>query len=174
MIALFPIVLIAGIGLTVYANSNITDTCIKPCETSVAGRTLVKHFEGFSPVTYIDAAGHPTIGYGHLIKDGEVFNEPISPEEAEQLLRRDLREAEKAVNRKVAVTITQNQFDALSSFTFNLGSGNLKRSTLLRKVNSEDHEEATSEFNKWVYAGGKKLKGLVLRRMAESKLYGLS
>jgi lysozyme len=81
--------------------------------------------------------------------------------------------AEQAVCRLVKVPLTDGQFDALVSFTFNLGSGALQRSTLRRKVNREEHEEVPREFLRWVWAGGRKLKGLVRRRAAEADLYRL-
>ena len=79
--------------------------------------------------------------------------------------------AERAVLRLIKVPLTDGQFDALVSFTFNLGSGALQRSTLRRKVNREEHEEVPAEFLRWVWAGGRKLRGLVRRRAAESVLY---
>ena len=79
--------------------------------------------------------------------------------------------AERAVLRLIKVPLTDGQFDALVSFTFNLGSGALQRSTLRRKVNREEHEEVPAEFMRWVWAGGRKLKGLVRRREAESIRY---
>lgn len=79
--------------------------------------------------------------------------------------------AEQAVCRLIKVPLTDGQFDALVSFTFNLGSGALQRSTLRRKVNHEEHEEVPDQFMRWVWAGGKKLRGLVMRREAEASLY---
>lgn len=139
--------------------------------TSQEGIDLIKRFEGFSATTYIDAAGHPTIGYGHLIRKGQEFNEPISKKEGELLLRHDVRVAELAVLRMINVELTDQQFDALVSFTFNLGGGALQRSTLRRKVNRQEHEEVPREFLRWIYAGGRKLRGLLRRRTAEATLY---
>ena len=79
--------------------------------------------------------------------------------------------AERSVLRLISVSLTNGQFDALVSFTFNLGSGALQRSTLRRKVNREEHADVPTEFMKWVWAGGRKLKGLVKRRQAETLLY---
>lgn len=135
------------------------------------GLNLIKHFEGFEPEIYLDAAGLPTIGYGHLIRSVEDFSGGISEEEAETLLADDVQIAERAVLRLVKVPLTDNQFNALVSFTFNLGSGALQRSTLRRKVNREEHAEAPPEFMRWVWAGGRKLKGLIRRREAEATLY---
>lgn len=137
------------------------------------GLNLIKHFEGFEPEIYLDAAGLPTIGYGHLIRKGEhkMFENGISEEEADALLADDVQIAERAVLRLINVPLTNNQFNALVSFTFNLGSGALQRSTLRRKVNREEHAEVPAEFMRWVWAGGRKLKGLIRRREAEANLY---
>ena len=137
------------------------------------GLNLIKHFEGFEPEIYLDAAGLPTIGYGHLIRKGEhkMFENGISESAAEALLSKDIWTAENSVLRLVNVPLTDNQFNALVSFTFNLGSGALQRSTLRRKVNREEHEEVPAEFLRWVWAGGRKLKGLIRRREAEAALY---
>lgn len=91
-------------------------------KTTQKGLDLIKRFEGFSSTVYICPAGHPTIGYGHLVRDHEMF-ETISPEEAEGLLRKDVESAERAVLRLVNVSLTDGQFDVLVSFTFNLGAG---------------------------------------------------
>ena len=143
--------------------------------TTLNGLTLIKEFEGFSANIYLDAAGLPTIGYGHLLRPGEdkTFRRGISHEAAVTLLIKDVQAAERAVLRLINVPITDGQFDALVSFTFNLGSGALQRSTLRRKVNRQEHADVPAEFMKWVWAGGKKLKGLIRRRTAESLLYQL-
>lgn len=136
---------------------------------SKTGLDLIKKFEGFSPSVYICPAGYPTIGYGHVIKpqQREQFAGNITTEEAEALLRQDVEAAERAVLRLITVPLTDGQFDALVSFTFNLGAGALQRSTLRRKVNRGDHAVVPAEFRKWVWAGGRKLEGLVRRRSAE-------
>ena len=105
------------------------------------GINLIKRFEGFEPEIYLDAAGLPTIGYGHLLRPGEdeIFKNGISPEAGEALLIKDVSSAEQAVLRLIHSPLTDGQFDALVSFTFNLGSGALQRSTLRRKVNHEEH-----------------------------------
>lgn len=140
------------------------------------GLNLIKHFEGFEPEIYLDAAGLPTIGYGHLIRPGgehKMFENGISEPAAQALLAKDVWSAERSVLRLISVPLTDGQFDALVSFTFNLGGGALQRSTLRRKVNREEHEEVPREFMRWVWAGGRKLKGLVRRRFAEAELYQL-
>ena len=137
------------------------------------GLDLICRFEGFSPVIYICPAGYPTIGYGHLVTETnkEQFLEGVNEDEALDLLRQDVAVAERAVLRLINVPLTQGQFDALVSFTFNLGAGALQRSTLRRKVNREEHDDVPAELMKWVWAGGRKLKGLVKRRKAEILLY---
>ena len=134
------------------------------------GLDLIKHFEGFSPTVYTCPAGYATIGYGHLIKKDETFK-TIKEEDAQELLRIDAEAAERAVLRFIDVPLTDGQFDALVSFTFNLGSGALQRSTLRRKVNRQAHGEVPDQFNRWVWAGGRKLKGLIARRRMESSRY---
>lgn len=145
--------------------------CRHDCAITDTGLALIRNFEGYSPFVYKDAAGLDTIGYGHLMRPGETFTQPLLPEEADKLLRKDVGVAERGVRRRATIHLLPGQFDALVSFTFNLGEGALQKSTLLKKVNAEKHAEVPSQFEKWVYAGGKKLRGLVLRRKAEAKLY---
>ena len=134
------------------------------------GLALIKHFEGFSYTPYICPAGWRTIGYGHVIKTGENFTS-ITKEEGEELLKKDILIAEISVLKNIEVPLEDYQFDALTSFTFNLGGGALQRSTLRMKVNRNEHTEAAIEFLKWVWAKGKRLRGLLIRRQAEAQLY---
>jgi Phage-related lysozyme (muraminidase) len=135
------------------------------------GLELIQHFEGFEGEVYVDAAGYPTIGYGHLIKAGEDFSSGISHAQAVKLLKQDVGFAENAVKRLIRIPLSQSQFDALVSFTFNLGGGALQRSTLRRKVNRHEHLEVPDELMRWVWAGGRRLRGLIRRRAAEAQLY---
>lgn len=135
------------------------------------GLDLIKRFEGFSRTVYFCPAGYPTIGYGHVVKDDEEFSVGIDETEAEELLRQDAQIAERAVLRLINVPLTYGQFDALVSFTYNLGGGALQRSTLRRKINREEHGEVPEQFMRWVWAGGRKLRGLVRRREAETNVY---
>lgn len=139
--------------------------------TSNAGIDLICRYEGFSATVYKDVAGYDTIGYGHLLKDGEAFPDPISEQTARDLLKWDVLDAEKAVNDLVVAKINQNQFDALVSWTYNLGRGNLAQSTLIKKVNIGDLFGAAQEFIKWHRAGGKPVRGLIRRRLDEALLY---
>jgi lysozyme len=131
---------------------------------------LIKRFEGFSSTAYYCPAGYLTIGYGHVLNAENTMG-TISESEAEILLMQDIRYAERAMGRLIVTPLTQGQHDALVSFTFNLGAGALQRSTLRRKINAGLHEEIPTELMRWVYAGGKKLAGLVRRRQAEANLY---
>jgi lysozyme len=137
------------------------------------GLKLIKSFEGFSSSEYLDTAGLPTIGFGHLIKPNEKvsFKSGITRSQAEELLKADVVIAEKAVSRLITVALNDNQFDALVSFTFNLGSGVLQRSTLRAKVNRAEHEQVPAEFIRWVYVDGRKIPGLIRRRQAEAEHY---
>ncbi|BEM76148.1 lysozyme [Serratia marcescens] len=132
------------------------------------GLNLIKHFEGLRLRAYQCSAHVWTIGYGHTADVGE--NDVITEEEALYFLHQDLAESERAVNQYVHVPLTQNQFDALVSFVFNLGAGNFLTSTLLKKLNSGD-DGAAQEFGRWIHAGGKALPGLVRRREAERALF---
>jgi len=126
--------------------------------------------EGLSSSVYTCPAGYATIGYGHLITKSESFK-TITEDNAQELLRSDAEDAERAVLRYIDIPLTDGQFDSLVSFTFNLGSGALQRSTLRRKVNRQAHGEVPDQFNRWVWAGGRKLNGLITRRRMESALY---
>lgn len=162
-------------------DNNVTDVikpvvadngkCDNDCKISDTGLALIKFFEGFSPFTYKDAAGYPTIGFGHLIRPGETFDEPLTGPAADKLLRKDVTDAERGVRRSVKVLLFIHQYDAIVSFTFNLGSGALAKSTLLKRINAERHDDVPNQLDKWVYAGGKKLRGLAIRRTAEGVLY---
>lgn len=139
-------------------------------KTNQAGIDLIKHYEGFSAKPYICAGGYPTIGYGHLIKKGEHFD-TLTRGEAAELLKQDVAFAERSVLRLIERPLTDNQFAALVSFVFNLGGGALQASTLRKKVNAGLDNEVPAQFMRWIYAGGRKLKGLERRREAEAELY---
>lgn len=129
--------------------------------------TKIKKFEGLSLKSYKDSAGVWTIGYGHTrgVKPGQVITE----KQAESLLRGDLLGSEKYVNG-LGLSFSQGQFDALVDFVYNLGTGSLGRSTLLKKICAKaPTSEIQNEFKRWVYAGGKKLPGLVKRRAWEAQ-----
>lgn len=138
-------------------------------KTSEGGIELIKQFEGFRAKAYLCPAGVATIGYGHT--GGVAMGDTIDEDEAEALLEADLRRFERSVARLVGVPLSQGQFDALVSFTFNLGGGALQRSTLRQKLNRGDYDGAAREFPKWCRAGGVKLAGLLRRRQAEMEMF---
>lgn len=138
-------------------------------KTSEQGLALIRKYEGFSSTPYRCPAGKLTIGYGHVILAGENF-QPLSEAKAEELLARDVASTEQAVSRLAAVPLRQNQFDALVSFAYNVGTEAFEKSTLLRYLNA-GNPAAADEFNRWVYAKGQKLPGLVARRAAETGLF---
>jgi len=138
---------------------------------SARGLAVIREFEGFCAHVYRDAAGLPTIGYGHLVKTGEHFPNGIDADRALALLRADVTTAENAVLRFIGAPLNQSQFDALASFTFNLGSGVLQRSTLRRKLNRGEYDDVPHQLMRYVWAGGRKLPGLIRRRHAEAILF---
>lgn len=145
-------------------------------KTGPKGLELIKKYEGFRSKPYLCSAGVPTIGYGSTYyTDGsrvKLQDPRITNEEAEKLLMATLGFYEKSVDSFTRDDITQNQFDALVSFCYNLGPGNLKISTLLKKVNmNPDDVTIRKEFLKWTKAAGKVLAGLVARRTEEADLY---
>lgn len=139
-------------------------------KTSQRGVDLIKGFEGYSASVYEDVVGKRTIGYGHLILPNENFYS-IGEEQAETILEADLAIAEKAVNDLVLTPLAQNEFDALVSFTFNLGRNALKNSTLLRLLNKGEMDAASEQFLRWNHAGGEVVAGLTRRRVAEKELF---
>ena len=143
---------------------------------SPKGFELIKFFEGFRFTAYLCDANVATIGYGstYYANDQKVkMGDKITKEQAEILLRKTVRDFEQNVNALLnGVQVNQNQFDALVSFAFNLGTAALAKSTLLKLVKANPNDPAISrEFGKWVNAGGKKVNGLVTRRQKEAELY---
>lgn len=141
-----------------------------------AGLDLVKEFEGLYQLlpsgmvkAYLDPVRVPTIGWGHT--EGVKMGDIITIQEAENYLSKDLKNFEAAVSKLVKVSLGDNEFSALVSFTFNLGIGALAQSTLLKHLNNDKRQQAANEFLRWVKAGGTVLPGLVRRREAEKKLF---
>jgi len=140
---------------------------------SQKGIDLIKQFEGVVLKAYPDPAtgGDPwTIGYGSTGPE-IVPGLEITEEQADAYLRADIETAEKCINQCVTGNLTQDQFDALCSFVFNLGCGNLRKSTLLKKINEGDDIGASEEFKRWDKANGKVMAGLTRRRTAEMELF---
>lgn len=143
-------------------------------KTKVAGGVmaaaiaLVATWEGRSLVAYVDPVGIPTIceGYTHGVKLGDV----ATPERCDELTRQEAAAALSVVDRSVPRPLPDGVRVALSSFVYNVGAGAYQESTLLRKLRAGDIEGACRELPRWVYAGGKKLRGLERRRQAEMQI----
>lgn len=134
---------------------------------------LLKIAEMFSPVVYKDSAGHPTIGYGHKLRPGEVYEQPIDEATAHRLLMEDLEHAQVAVREIVKVPITQGQYDALCSLTYNIGVGAIRKSGLIKSLNDRMYEDALRRLRMYVNVkqpDGTLVKspGLEFRRKMES------
>ena len=144
-----------------------------------AGARLIQHFEGcLTPhegkfKAYKCPANVLTIGWGHTNHHGRQFDASSrwTAGECNEAFLEDMEGFERDVRRLVTVPLTDHQYDALVSFTYNCGTGNLAKSTLLKKVNAGDHKGAAAEFHKWNKGGGKVLAGLTRRRASESLLY---
>lgn len=154
-----------------------------PRTTSAAALALLKDYEqgpdgGFAPMIYRCPAGHPTIGWGHVVRPGEHFQQPISVTEADRLLRADLDRFATGIAAYLGeLPVTQSMFDAVVCWAFNVGIGAALGSTLLAKLRRRDYTGAADEFRRWNKATnpktGKKeeLAGLTARRAAERALF---
>ncbi len=141
---------------------------------SKEGLVMIKQWEGLRLSAYKDAIGVWTIGYGHTSTAGKPFvhkGMTVTEEQAENVLCQDLKQFENAVEQAVQVSLTNEQFAALVSFCYNVGTAAFCNSTLLKKLNQGEYEAVPSELQKWTKAGGKRLQGLVHRRAAEAGLW---
>ena len=137
---------------------------------SQKGIDLIKKFEGCRLTAYKCPSNVLTIGYGHTGSDVYI-GKRITQEEADKLFSMDLKIHENNVNKLVKVSLTQNQFDALVSFEFNIGYGQFSKSNLLKLLNEKKYKESAEQFESWVYSNGKVLQGLVKRRTEEKNLF---
>ena len=149
-----------------------------PAQLSRPGADFISRFEGCVLKLYNDPTGNATIGIGHLVHMGRIngsepheFKSGITRDRAVELLQQDAAGAARAVRQAITRPLNQAQLDALISFTFNVGEGNLRSSTLRRKLNAGDYASVPSELAKWVFSGGRKLPGLIKRRQAEGALF---
>lgn len=143
---------------------------------SKTGVSIIKKYEGFSAAPYLCPAGVPTIGYGNTFyPDGRkvsMSDSKLTEVQATQMLILLVDSFSEKVDKLIKTQLNQNQFDSLVSFAYNVGVGNLQKSTLLKKVNTNPNDKSIrDEFLKWNKAGGKVLNGLVKRRLEESDLY---
>ena len=138
---------------------------------------LVKIFEGFNSRPYLCPAGIPTIGYGSTVYPNGVKvtlkDKPVRKERAIEIMEWELNKSLMSTIRycPILATTSENRLGAIVDFVYNLGAGRLQQSTLRRRINAKQWEEVPKELNKWVYGGGKKLRGLILRRQAEAQYF---
>ena len=137
--------------------------------TSKKGISLIKFYEGFRNRAYYDAVGVLTIGYGTT--SSVTKNQVITEAQGEAFLQADLRKFEASINKLVKVSLSQDQFDALVSFVYNLGAGNFGSSTLLKLLNQGRYDLVPDQFMRWNKAGGQVLNGLTKRRKSEADLF---
>lgn len=152
--------------------------------TSQNGKDLLREWEGLRREVYLDSGGAPTIGIGHLLtkderRSGKIvignvegdYREGLTEQQCLDLLAQDLQEAEQCVNRRVRVYLTQNQFDCLVAFAFNVGCQAFAGSTLLRVLNAGRYDEVPAQLKRWVFDNGSVVPGLVNRRKKEIDLW---
>lgn len=149
-----------------------------PTSISEQGKRLIARFEGFDPELVNDDAGHCTIGFGHLVHLGPCdgsepaeFQRGITRQRGLELLAQETSEVAEVVSRLVTVPLAQSQLDALVSFAFNVGQTSFASSTLLRLLNQGDYASVPAQIGRFVFAGGRRLPGLVARRAAEGRLF---
>ena len=138
------------------------------------GMNLLDQFEGLRLESYLDSAGIYTIGFGTIkYPDGSKVKkgDKITKSQAKEYILHDLKEFESTVNTAVNVPLSQSQYDALVSLSYNIGSAAFKNSTLLKKLNNSDYKEAAEQFLVWNKVNSKKIQGLVKRREAEHNLF---
>ena len=151
---------------------------------SSRGLEKLIEWEGFKTEVYKDSAGLPTIGVGHLLTKDELrsgkisiggkdvkYADGLTENQVTALLQQDIVSRETAVRNLVRVPLSQNQFDALVSFVFNIGRQAFQNSTLLRVLNDGRYQEVPDQLDRWVYSGGKKVDGLINRRRNEIALW---
>lgn len=153
-------------------------------QMSSHGLELLEQWEGFELEVYNDSAGLPTIGVGHLLTKSELssgkitingvpvkYSNGLTQQQVTDLLAQDVQPAAAAVNNGVKVPLDQNQFDALVSFTFNVGTAAFAGSTLLKLLNQKQYDQVPTQLLRWTRAGGRVVQGLVNRRNNEIKLW---
>jgi len=150
-----------------------------PPRLTKRGADFIARFEGCVLHLYNDPTNNATIGIGHLVHMGPIngsepaeFKSGITRQRAVELLQQDARGSAAAVARLITVPLNEQQADALISFTFNVGEGNLQSSTLRRLLNTGDYDSVPAQMARWVFSAGQKLPGLVKRRTAEGVLFG--
>lgn len=170
------IVILAWVLIGVYGFAVQGMNTSPPRKVGQKGIYLIQQFEGIRLCAYLDPVGLKTRCWGHLDTPADTgLPDCMTMGQCYSLLVKDTSLTDKCLNAHLAPDIVGNKYDSLSSWVFNLGCGNLTRSQLLTVVNTEGStsEEVGQELRKWVFAGGRKLTGLLLRREAERLLYGV-
>ncbi|TCM66467.1 lysozyme [Acinetobacter calcoaceticus] len=159
--------------LTLGRASNLQSTALN-MYTSALGIDLIANFEGLRLNAYDDGTGVWTIGYGTTrypngdrVKKGDRCTEA----QAKRYMQHDLQSFEQTVNTAIQIDLTQNQFDALVSLTYNIGSGAFRQSTLVKKLNAGEIKAAADQFDVWIYAAAQPMQGLINRRSKEKALF---
>ena len=155
-----------------------------PMKVGERGKNLFKEWEGLVTHEYLDSGGAPTIGIGHLLTRSErtsgkiiiqgeawVYRDGLTEQQCWDLLDQDLDGAERTVNETVAVSLNQNQFDALVSFVFNVGEGAFRGSTLLKLLSQGQYDDVPAQLRRWIRDNGHVVQGLVNRREKEIALW---
>ena len=143
-------------------------------DISELGFQLIREFEGFSVQAYLDTGGVWTIGFGTIkYPNGKrvVKGDVCTQSEAEQWLKNDSKWVDACLDKHIKVSVTQNQFDALASFVYNIGETAFIKSTMLTLINQNSMATAASQFDRWVFDNGKRIQGLVNRRNKEKELF---
>lgn len=153
------------------AGEEVYASCLHDCHVDETGITFIKSYEGYNPFIYRDIAGVRTIGFGHALLPSDNIKPPLVGEQAVSLLTKDINERTGPLNGMIEVPLEAIQFDALASFSYNVGLANLRRSTLLKYVNARRDPDVHSQFILWVMAGGKPSNGLLRRREGEANMY---
>jgi lysozyme len=168
--------IIAAVGLETFAKSiNFTlNGASGSRDISAKGYALIKKLEGFRASAYLDTGNVWTIGFGTIkYPDGRAVKQGDSctEDQATQWLMNDCKWVDTCLDRYVTVNITQNQFDALASFVYNVGETQFIKSTMLRLINANQSRAAAEQFDRWVFDAGRRVEGLVNRRTAEKQLF---
>lgn len=146
-----------------------TRLAIGALSLSAAGLVALLGYEGYSDIAYIPVKGDvPTIGFGTT--EGVKLSDTITPEKAVERAYRDIMDTETAIHKCVDVPLTQGEYDAFVSLSYNIGTDAFCKSTLVKKLNSGDYDGACAELRRWVYVKGKKSQGLVNRREKEYRM----
>jgi len=168
--------IIAASGLSVFADLigfSLSTAVTGLRDISENGFAIIREFEGFRSTAYLDSAGIWTIGFGTIKINGKAVKkgDTCTLSQAEQWLKSDCIWVDACLDKYVTAHVNQNQFDALASLVYNIGETAFKGSTLLAKLNAGDFKTAADNFDRWIYAGGKRVGGLVSRRAKEKELF---